>query len=58
MEAAVNTKDLGDDSTLEQLKAKMEKVEQAAKLLFKYEDFVTEARWNESFDLPMEMYIA
>jgi hypothetical protein len=36
----------------------MERVELAAKLLFRYEDFITEARWNEAFDLPMEMFIA
>jgi hypothetical protein len=36
----------------------MEKVEQAAKLLFRYDDYITESRWNEDFDLPMEMFVA
>ena len=58
MEAALQSKDLGEDSSVDQFRAKMGKVEQAAKLLFRYEDYVTEARWNEAFDLPMEMYLA
>lgn len=37
---------------------KLERVEQAAKLLFRYDDFVTEERWNEEFDLPFEMYLS
>jgi hypothetical protein len=36
----------------------MEKVEHAAKLLFRYDDYITESRWNEDFDLPMEMFVA
>lgn len=32
-------------------------MEQAAKFLFKFDDFISEERWNEQFDLPFDMYL-
>jgi hypothetical protein len=32
-------------------------VNEAQKLLFKYDDFVTEERWNQNFELSLEMFL-
>ena len=37
---------------------KMDRVESAAKLLFRYDDYITEERWNQHFDLSFEMFLS
>lgn len=41
----------------QELKYKMANIDKAIKLLFKYDDYVTEARWDAYFNLPFQMYL-
>ena len=43
--------DRNSPETKEKLKSKLQSLQEVCKLLMNYQDWVTEERWNESFDL-------
>lgn len=54
-EAAVEKLRVMEEASMdkdEELKYKMTNIDKAIKLLFKYDDYVTEARWDAYFNLP------